>query len=203
MIECLELKTIVLSGFKYSNYNSDSYFMKKKIVFLDAIGTLWYPKLTQNYADPGWVFKNKWTKNNPIRYMTLTPGVKPALIRLKKLGIKLVIISAITHESHKVGLKKLMKRFKIYDLIDEYHTVGYIDGSAKAKKIEHVLKRLGLKKSQALMVGDFYWRDYKHVKERGIDAILFHSEFQNARWPQTARVKKRIRNLKNVLKYIN
>ncbi len=176
--------------------------MKKRIVFFDAWGTLWYPKLTKNIADPSWVFRHERTKGNIYKHIELTPGAKQILKRLKAKGIKRVIITWVKHKSeHKIP--QLMAHSGISDLIDEYHAVNSDDGAIKAKTIEKVLKKLKMKKSEALMVGDFYWHDYKPVRDHGIDTVMFHSEFQNTRWPVTRRIKRKIKHFNELQKYLS
>ena len=57
--------------------------MKKKIVFLDGAGTLWYPKATKRTQKPHWIYHDPETKDNYLEHLELTPRTKETLELLK------------------------------------------------------------------------------------------------------------------------
>ena len=175
--------------------------MVKRIVFFDAVGTLWYPKTTRNTIDPGWVYRDKNTKDAVHEHFMLTPTARNTLQQLNHRGVICIIISAVTYPLYmsKVELAKTIKHFKLGNLIQEYHAVN-MDGRSKAKLIERILKRLKIKKAQALMVGDSYWADYKFVREKGIEALLMDSEYQSSRAWQIRNAKHRVHKLEEIIK---
>ena len=155
----------------------------KKIIFFDATGTLWYPKTTRNNEDPGWVYVNAKTKATVHEHLIMLPTAKTTLKRLNQMGIRCVIVSAVPCPLYKsmVQLEKIIKHFGVDRLLQGYYTVNMVDGSSKIKLIERLLKKLKIKKTEALMVGDGYWPDYKFVRKRGIQALLIDSKYQNSR----------------------
>ncbi len=178
--------------------------MKKKIVFFDATGTLWYPKITKNDVDPGWVYKDKNTKYNLNEHLIMSHGAKDTLRHLNKIGIKCIVVSAVPYPLYKfkIELKKTIEHFGVSSLISEYHAVNMIDGSSKAKVILKVLKKYDVKKKEAVMVGDGYWQDYKFVRKVGVPALLVNSSYQNSRAWQIRKAKHRIYTIRDVIKYL-
>ena len=175
----------------------------KKIVFFDATGTLWYPN-TKNDIDPGWVYKNERTRKNVNKHLIMSVGAKATLKRLNKMGIKCIIVSAVTYPLYKsmLQLKKTVKHFGLETLIYECCVVNMVDGSAKAKTITKILKKQKVKKKDALMVGDGYWQDYKFVKKMGISAFLVNSPYQNSRAWQIRKAKHRIYKITDVINHL-
>jgi hydroxymethylpyrimidine pyrophosphatase-like HAD family hydrolase len=177
----------------------------KKIVFLDATGTLFYPKRTKNNSDPGFI-QNKFKKDidKLCNKLVLTPTTAYTLRVLKKKGIKRVIISAANRPHNIKKLQQILKHFKIRDLIDEVHVVDITStGMSKVNAIKKILKRLKIPKKYALMVGDSYYLDYFRVKSSGVDAYLIYSKFMETK-PWGDLVKKtrpRIRKLKEILAF--
>lgn len=175
----------------------------KKIIFFDADGTLWYPKKTRNSSNPGWIYENPKIMQ-PYLHLILTPTTMATLRRLKKTGVRCVIISATPYPLHsaKANLEKKLRHLHLHRIIDGYYLVNMRDGAGKAKRIIRTLKDLGIKKSEALMIGDSYWADYKYPRANGIDALLFNSEFQNSRAWQVRKAKYKIYKMSDILRYI-
>jgi hydroxymethylpyrimidine pyrophosphatase-like HAD family hydrolase len=176
----------------------------KKIIFFDATGTLWYPKTTRNNNDPGWVYRDAKTKATVHEHLIMLPTAKTTLKRLNRMGVRCVIVSAVPYPLYKskAQLEKTIKHFGVGGLIWEYHTVNMVDGSSKAKLIERLLKKLKIKKNEALMVGDGYWPDYKFVRKRRIQALLMDSKYQNSRAWQIRKAKHRIYKLSEIIKFL-
>ena len=178
--------------------------MKKKIVFFDGDGTLWYPRKTKDKEKSFWVYDLPGDHKKHCEYLMLRPHVVRTLRKLKRRGIVTVILSAHPHEtklayeviSHKV------KYFKIDKLFDEVHpSKVYIE--AKGEMILKILKERGLKKKDALMVGDNYIWDCKSALNVGVDGLLVYTEHQFRRFPRlNNKVKRVIRNLSELLDYV-
>jgi FMN phosphatase YigB (HAD superfamily) len=175
----------------------------KKIIFFDATGTLWYPKRTKNMEDPGWPHRNNSTYAGVLPHMTLTPHAKETLLKLKRMKIRLVVVSAVPKPNGSGDIENAMAYFGLDNIFDEIHAVGMnVKGGAKGPEIVSILKRLRIPKKYALMVGDAYWADYRLVRDRGVDAVLFYSEWQRSIRPNAWRVKKTIKDLNGIFKYV-
>src|SRR3989338_8477207 len=97
--------------------------MKKKIVFFDGDGTLWYPSRTKYSEAPHWVYHDDKTKDSPNDHLTLTPNVVKTLLVLREKGIKTVILSANPHPAN-IAYKMMedkVKHFNIAHLFDQVH----------------------------------------------------------------------------------
>ena len=167
--------------------------MKKKILFFDADGTLWYPRETKRTKHPVWVYR-QFEGDEARRRFVLIPDVVETLKNLKELGIKLVVLSTSPHK--KKITNELMRRsvefHGLSDLFDEVHATRDYPES-KGEFILMILEKYGLSKKDALMVGDSYLWDYKSAQDVGIDAVLIASEYE------TAVVKNRIVDFKDLL----
>ncbi len=173
----------------------------KKIVFLDGDGTLWYPKLTRRKKAPHWIYSDPVTSKDPNNHLVLTPSSLRVLKRLKQMGVKLAVLSIVPHpkrEAQKI-LARRVSHFGLTEYFDEVYPVQE-DPDAKGKLIETVLRREGIPKSKALMVGDSYVYDYKSAMKRGIPAVLIYWESYGA--PEARKVKRRIKHLYEAFKYI-
>ncbi len=173
--------------------------MKKKIIFFDADGTLWYPKKTRYSKHPVWLYKDRRFKDH-INHLVLTPSALSTIKRLKKLGIITVVLSTNPHPPAKANaiLKHRIKHLKLQNLFDEIHaTRAHYD--SKGEYMLNILKKRKIPKTKALMVGDSYKWDYKSAKERGIDALLIASEYE----PMRKKVKKTIKKLSDIFAYIS
>ena len=70
--------------------------MKKKIIFFDGDGTLWYPKKTKYAKHPVWLYRDKRFKNH-VNHLVMIPSVLSTLKKLKKEGIILIVLSTHPH----------------------------------------------------------------------------------------------------------
>jgi len=148
--------------------------MKKKIIFLDGDGTLWYPKETKRTMKPHWVYNDPNTKDNYLKHLTLTPGTKNALKKLFNYGIYLVVISANPYspEIAQKEIKERLDHFGLSKYIYSYNASVGNDSLGKGIIMLEVLKKLNLSKDDALMIGDSYFYDYLAAKSNGIDAFF-------------------------------
>lgn len=174
----------------------------KKIIFFDGDGTLWYPKITKYSKAPHWVYHDPITRSNPNIYLALTPTTRHTLKKLKKKGIKTIILSASPYPEDTATqiLKEKTKLFGLYHLFDEIHATRPYQKS-KGEFILEILKRHKIPKTQALMIGDIYLWDYKPAKDIGIDALLIESEYRKLH-PNNNRVRNTIKQLKDILDFV-
>jgi HAD superfamily phosphatase (TIGR01681 family) len=152
--------------------------MKKKILFFDADGTLWYPKETKRSKHPVWVYR-QYQGEEAQKQFVLIPGVVETLKKLKDYGVLLVVLSTNPQETE-IAYKQMKKSVEFHGLnglFDEVHaTAAYPE--SKGEFILKILEKYGLKKEDALMVGDSYPWDYKSAGDVGVDAVLIASEYE-------------------------
>ncbi len=173
--------------------------MTKKIVFFDGDGTLWYPKQTKYQKKPSWVYRTEGTTEDHCRQLMLIPTVLQTLRKLKKRGIITVVLSTHPHppKEAKMLIHHKVKHFQLADLFDEIHATRNFH-SSKGEFITRILKKRGIAKKDALMVGDNYHWDYKPARDVGIEALLLESDYMRVD-PQGKRVKKKIKKLSDLL----
>ncbi len=173
----------------------------KKIIFFDGDGTLWYPKATKHRKAPHWVYQNRETAKNPNKHLVLIPTVLSTLRKLNAMGTILVLLSTHPHSAKEADrlIKEKVKYFQLEDLFTEVHATREHHGS-KGQFILNILKRRGIPKKQALMIGDQYNWDYKPAKENGIDALLIESKYRRLN-PNSKRIRRTIKRLKHVFTY--
>lgn len=124
----------------------------KRIIFFDATGTLRYPKKTKNKEDPGWSHRNNTSYAKVFPYMMLTPHAKQTLLKLKRIGIKLVVVFAIPKPTGSRDIERAMTYFGLDNIFDEIHAVGMnVNGGTKGPKIVRILKRLRIPKKDVMM----------------------------------------------------
>lgn len=155
-----------------------------KHIFLDAEGTLYVPKNGRSR----WEF---WADPSPEcaeEFFELDAGVEEALRRLRKKAHTLGLVS---WNSEPV-LRALLRKFKLR----EYFDCILINGD-KGKRIASYLARNGLRKEEAIMVGDMPKLDLYPVRKAGIDAILVDREYN---WYVKAEKIKGIKELPDWLR---
>jgi len=173
--------------------------MKKKIIFFDGDGTLWYPKKTRYSKHPVWLYKDRRFKNH-TNHLTMTPSALSTIKRLKRMGIITIVLSTHPHPPKEADaiIKHKIRHFESEDLFDEVHATREYPGS-KGKVMLKVLKRRKIPKSKALMVGDSYKWDYKSAKDIRVDALLIESEYE----PMKSRLKGTIKKLSDIFAHIS
>lgn len=152
--------------------------MKKKIIFLDGDGTIWYPKATKRTQKPHWIYDDPITRDNYLEHLELTPKVQETLEVFSDKGIYLVIISA-NPESEEVALKEMQEKLEYFGIEKLFYTCRISAGDdpeGKSSIILEILEELNLKKEDAIMVGDSYYYDYLAAKDVGIDAFFIENE---------------------------
>jgi len=177
--------------------------MKKKIIFFDGDGTLWYPKKTKNKEGPGWIYDLPISHKEHNEHLMLTPTTLSTIKKLKKKGIITVILSTHPHlpKEADVIINKKIKHFKLEGLFDEVHATREYHGS-KGEFMIKILKKRKIPKKYALIVGDSYNWDYKPARDIGVDAVLIKSEFIQRKFPNTKRIKRTISKLSDIFDYI-
>lgn len=152
--------------------------MKKKIIFLDGDGTIWYPSLTKRTQKPHWVYHDPETKDNFLEHMELTPNVKETIEKLKEKGIIFVLVSASPY-AVELANKELEEKLEFFGMQDLFYAYRSSPGDRPEGKGELMLEIIGslkLTKEDALMVGDSYFYDYLAAKDIGIDAFFIENE---------------------------
>lgn len=176
--------------------------MGKRIIFFDGDGTIWYPKKTKRSVRPFWIYSDSRIGKDHLDHLMLIPRTLSVLKRFRKKGIRLVIVSTHPHPPKEADLllHGKVKHFKLDSIFDEWHTSRDVPGG-KGKKMVQVLKRLGIPKRKALMVGDSYRFDYLAARAVGIDALLFKTPYMKhpRRGPRISRTIEDISEIPSML----
>lgn len=174
----------------------------KKIIFFDGDGTLWYPKKTKYQEKPHWIYSLDGTLDDYCDHLIMIPTVLATLRKLKKQEIITVLLSTHPHPPDEADtiIQHKVLHFKLSQLFDEIHATREVHTS-KGEFIVEILKKRGIPKNKALMIGDNYRWDYKSAKDVGVDALLIESDYmKNDR--QRKRVKKTIKKMNEILNHI-
>lgn len=166
MRQCLQIITI------------QTKFMKKKLIFLDGDGTLWYPSSTKRTKKSHWIYSDPATRDNYLEHMELTPKVKEALLKLNGKGITLVVLSASPHPTE-VANRELREKLEFFDILkffDSYHSSPGDRPDGKGALMLKLIESHKLTKKDALMIGDSFFYDYLAAKDVGVDAYLIENQ---------------------------
>ena len=168
------LNAALFDGLELVKLVAYTMIMKKKLIFLDGDGTLWYPKATKRTQKPHWVYSDPKTKDFYLEHLELTPGTKEALEIFPKKNMYLVVISANPNDEVAATkeLKERLEYFAIADLFYTYRSSGGSDPNGKARIMLEVINELRLRSIDAVMVGDSYFYDYLAATHAGIDAFF-------------------------------
>lgn len=147
--------------------------MKKKIIFFDGDGTLWYPESTERRVKPWWIYSDTNIQNDYLDHLVLDPQARELLIFLKINNIKAVILSTVPEieMAPQQVLSEKIEKMGITGLLDDFFATGEYP-EAKGEKILELMDHYGLDHSEALMVGDSYKWDYQSATRAGVQAIL-------------------------------
>jgi len=137
---------------------------KYKHIFLDAEGTLYVPK----HGRSRWEFWANPSPEGAEDFFELDSGVEDALRLLRRKAHTLGLVS---WNSEPV-LRALLRKFNLHDFFD----CILINGD-KGKRVESYLRRNGLSKDEAIMVGDMPNLDLYPLRRAGIDAILIDRDY--------------------------
>lgn len=176
--------------------------MKKKIIFFDGDGTLWYPRKTKYKEKPHWVYSLKCTADGHCSHLMMIPTVLATLKKLKKMKVITVLLSTHPQSPKEADaiIQHKVAHFKLDHLFDEIHATRE-SHTSKGKFIVKILEKRNIPKNNALMVGDHYHWDYKPARDVGVDALLIESDYMKKDF-QGKKIKKTIKKLSDVLNYV-
>lgn len=150
---------------------------KKKLIFLDGDGTLWYPKATKRTKKPHWIYHDPATKDDFLAHMELAPGVREALEVLNKRGILLILISASPHSAEAADeeLRMKLEHFGLMSFVHAYRSSSGDRPEGKGEMMLEIVRSFGFSCEDALMIGDSYFYDYLSAKNVGIEALFIEN----------------------------
>ena len=152
--------------------------MKKKLISLDADGTLWYPKSTKRSKAPHWIYDGAPLPEEYLEELILIPDTVSVLDALSKAGFRLVVLSTNPHPIERATseMKKKMDHFNLGHYFDTVMTSpNYPEG--KGEVLSAYIEKNDLAKEDVIHVGDSYNYDYHSVTSVGVDAILIETEY--------------------------
>ena len=169
--------------------------MNKNIIFFDGDGTLWYPKTTKHKEAPHWLYAKYPEPQDYLKHLVLTPSILKVLNTLKKRGVTLIALSTHPHTRQEADIRMQgrIKHLKLDKIFDEIYTARPYPWG-KGKVMLSVLKKKGIPKTKALLVGDSYLYDYCSAKTVGIECLLIATPYTE----YTLRSKKRINTIANL-----
>jgi len=175
---------------------------KKKIIFFDGDGTIWYPKKTKHKEKPHWIYSLQKDYREHSKHLIMVPTALSTLKKLKNMGIIIILLSTHpqTPKQANIVVQHRIKYFNLDKLFDEVHATRE-SHSSKGEFIVNILKKRKIAKNKALMVGDSYRWDYKPATDVGVDALLIETDYIK-KDVRGRRVKKTIKKLSNLLNYI-
>jgi len=175
---------------------------KKKIIFFDGDGTLWYPKKTKYREKPHWIYSASKHTSDHYSELVLIPTVLSTLKKLKQAGVITVLLSTHPHPPQEASriINHKVAHFQLTTLFDEVHATREYQGS-KGEFIVKILTQRSIPKSKALMVGDNYQWDYKPARDVGVDALLIESDYLKND-TQGKKIKRTIKKLSELFNYI-
>lgn len=107
-----------------------------------------------------------------LEYVKLYDGVSELLLRLKKSGKKIYLLS----NAQRIFTEPEMVLLQIYDMFDGI--IYSSDAGVKKPSLEFydiLFKKYGLKKSESVMIGNDHICDAKGASDYGIDSMYWYS----------------------------
>ncbi len=150
---------------------------KFKHIFLDAEGTLYVPRGTRSR----WDFWRNPSAEAAVEFFELDEGVVEAIKAIRSRADTLCLVSRNTE----TVLAAVLEKYGLEHCFDRIMLNG-----DKGKKISRFLHENGLRKEEAVMVGDMPTLDVFPVKRAGIEAVLVDRPYN--RW---AKSVERIRGI--------
>lgn len=133
-------------------------------IFFDAEGTLWVPR-------EGRSFDEFWADPDPRRALEIfarTPHLDETLDALQAAGLRLVVVSR-----HDVTvLPALLRLFGLTERFDDVLVNGH-----KGARVVQWLRAHGLRRADALMVGDLPELDIIPLETFGVRAVLLDRDY--------------------------
>lgn len=132
----------------------------------------------------------------------IIPTVLSTLKKLKKSEITTILLSTHPHSPKEADsiIKYKVSHFKLENLFDEVHATREYHRS-KWESIVKILKKRGIPKCKALMIGDSYWWDYKSAKDVWVDALLIESDYIK-KDRHGKNIKRTIKQLSDIFHHI-
>ena len=165
--------------------------MKKRLISLDADGTLWYPKKTKRSVAPHWLYENEAQPEEYLSKLRLIPGVKRALKKLKKSGYNLIVVSTNPYEKVEADRHMAAKidHFNLSQYFDEvFSSPDYPEG--KGEVIEAYLTEHNIPKEEVIHIGDSYKFDFYSMSLVDIDCVLIETPY--TKYPNDSERPKHI-----------
>jgi 2-haloalkanoic acid dehalogenase type II len=140
-----------------------------------------------------WIIENLigvWNKNKLLAQPY--PETMEALQMLKKKGIKIAIVS----NTPKLSVDGVLEKFgfdKLFDAVCFSYEAGVL--KTDPEMFEIVLKQLGVKKSEAVMVGDSLETDIAGAEKAGVMAVLIDRK-------GTREYENKIKSLTEIEKFL-
>ncbi len=152
--------------------------MKKKLISLDADGTLWYPKSTKRTKAPHWVYADVVKSEDYLKELVLIPTTLETLKTLQSAGFKLIVLStnpfpppvAVLHMKEKIDYFGLDSYFE-----DVLTSPDCTEG--KGEVLSSYLAKNGYTKDEVVHIGDSYRYDYASMMDVYIDVVLIKTAY--------------------------
>lgn len=144
----------------------------RRVVFLDAEGTLWRPRPGRS-ADEYW---EDATVARAEAVFEAEPGAHELLRSLKADGHRIVVLSRHVP----AYLASLLDHFGYRELVDDVVAEEYLDAGVKARWAQAYLRENRLPAHASLMVGDSPEHDVKPFLEEGLRALLLDREYNRS-----------------------
>lgn len=125
------------------------------------------------------------------------PDVKKTLAKLKRMGLRIGLVSIAYEEDVWAILKKAGLEKDVFDVIVGGNTTNAT--KPHQEPFTYALERLGIKPEEALFVGDDVEADYRAAERVGMEAILI----QRSENLTKARKLRTINSLEDVFRFIS
>ena len=119
-----------------------------------------------------------YSTTNALARLVVTPRTRSTLRRLRKDGIRLILLSTHPFGPRKSQrlLRTKLEHLGILKLFDSFQATA-LRPTSKPANIINILRRFEIPRSHALMVGDSYKWDYKPALKNRIPALLLDSDY--------------------------
>lgn len=176
---------------------------RKKVIFFDGDGTLWYPRSTLRTRKPHWVYLDE-TITDPITELVATPTAITTLQQIGELGIVRVLLSTSPLEQLEAfeHRKTIAKHVGVFDVLDDICIAPEVV-TGKAEKIKMWLQEHKIDPKHALMVGDTYHWDIVAAQSVGVEGLLLNGEHDLKATQDETIVDIVIDDLSDVLSLLN
>lgn len=146
---------------KHADLSAHEFYVRWNIVHLKHLGV----KGAKARRLAG-VIDSQWWK---YAELYVFPDVKETLLKLKKMGLKLGIITGGLEEDIKMILPKT-EFSELFDVKVTLNTTG--KHKPDLRPFQYALRKLRLKPSEAIFIGDDIQKDYEGAKKAGMIPVL-------------------------------